>query len=286
MTRAEAGLLLLTCPLGDPTAPTLTPAQYDALASHLAQKSMSEVTPDMDVTKELLLSLGLTESLAERVAFLLDRDAALSDYLAWGRDHGITVRTALSDRYPGALTRLRRNAPAALFCKGDPELLLRPCVALVGSRQIAPTGRAFAEAVGTMAAKEGFVLASGGAPGADQAAQTACLRQGGRVIVFTPGRLTDLPSDERVLYCSEGGYDLEFTAGRALARNRLIHALAEKTFVAQCTPGKGGTWQGSAENLKHGWSSLFVFDDGSPGAAALMARGAAGIRRLSSLRDL
>ena len=84
----------------------------------------------------------------------------------------------------------------------------------------------------------------------------------------------------------EGGFELGFSAQRALSRNRLIHAMGEKTLVAQCRAGTGGTWDGTTENLRHGWSPVFVNSDGSEGAQALIARGAVPVRTLSGLDDL
>ena len=60
----------------------------------------------------------------------------------------------------------------------------------------------------------------------------------------------------------------------ALARNCLIHAMGEKTLVAQCAEGTGGTWSGSQWNLRRGMSELYVFDDGSAASAALQSCGA------------
>ena len=62
---------------------------------------------------------------------------------------------------------------------------------------------------------EELVLASGGANGADQTAQAACVRAGGNVIVFTAGRLLDCAAHARVLYVSEGGCELPFSTPRA-----------------------------------------------------------------------
>lgn len=147
-------------------------------------------------------------------------------------------------------------------------------MSLVGSRALKPENRAFAERIGRLAAQEGLVLCSGGAAGADRAAQEACLSAGGSVVCFVPDELTCRAFDERVLYCSEDGWQCAFTAQRALRRNHCIHALGEKTFVAQCDLHHGGTWAGSEDNLRHGLSPVFVYNDGSPAAQALAQRGA------------
>ena len=75
------------------------------------------------------------------------------------------------------------------------------------------------------------------------------------------------------------------TSMRALSRNRVIHALGEKTFVAQCNLGMGGTWSGTAKNLKENWSPVFCFRDGSEATIQLEQMGAISIE-LSDLTDI
>ena len=132
-------------------------------------------------------------------------------------------------------------------------------------------------------------MVSGNAVGADQTAQQACVRAGGSVICFLADELQrHAPQPgSRVLMVSEDGFDLPFSTARAYRRNRLIHSMAEKSFVAQCALGSGGTWQGTTENLRRGWSDVFVCDDGSEAARALSARGATLLRstQLRSLSD-
>mgnify|MGYP004500579419 CR=1 FL=1 len=45
-------------------------------------------------------------------------------------------------------------------------------------------------------------------------------------------------------------------------------------FVAQCTAGSGGTWNGATESLKRRLSEVYVYADGSADAAALVREGA------------
>ena len=111
----------------------------------------------------------------------------------------------------------------------------------------------------------------------------ACLAAGGQVIVVLAAPCPP-PADPHILLCWEDSFDLPFSPARALSRNRIIHALGEKTLVAQAAPGSGGTWRGTEENLRRGWSPVFLFDDCSPGALALMERGATGIG-MSQLAD-
>jgi hypothetical protein len=44
--------------------------------------------------------------------------------------------------------------------------------------------------------------------------------------------------------------------------------------VSQSSYGSGGTWHGTLDNLKAGWSPVFVNDTGDPGSQGLIERGA------------
>jgi predicted Rossmann fold nucleotide-binding protein DprA/Smf involved in DNA uptake len=65
-----------------------------------------------------------------------------------------------------------------------------------------------------------------------------------------------------------------FNAGNAMARNRVIYALAGHALVVQAEQGKGGTWAGATENLREHWVPLLVRQSTEvPGNAELMRRG-------------
>ena len=272
MRPSEEGLLLLCCKLGQPVRP-LSPSEYKQLESYVRAMNLTRSKDDFyEVTPKYLASLGYSQEMSLRIHSLLDRPEVLKNYLAAQPD--ISVITRISEKFPHRLRRLGNDCPPALFGKGDTELLNSHCIALVGSRMLFPRGSAFARRIGTMAAEEGFTLVSGGASGADSVAQEACLAAGGYVICFVPDALETYPSHPHVLYCCAEGYDLPFSNARALRRNYFIHAMGEKTFVAQCPRASGGTWNGSMENLKHGWSEVYVLNDGSEGAEALANLGA------------
>ncbi|MBQ7255388.1 MAG: DNA-processing protein DprA [Oscillospiraceae bacterium] len=278
MTAAETGVLMLTCPLGQMQAPILTAYQFAQTAKRVRLMRSRARDPIGELTDAALYTLGFTLEQSARLVKLLSREELCSAYLLEGERQNVTTLTVRSEQYPAALRRLGAHTPPALFAKGDLSILQLPRIALVGSRALLPKNRIFAERIGIRAAERGYALVSGGAAGADRTAQEACLSHGGSVIVCTPEQLSSCPEHTNVLYLSELGYDLPFSIPRALSRNRVIHALGEKTFVAQCTAGRGGTWQGSTENLREGYSPLYVFDDGSDGANALIARGAEPIR--------
>ncbi|MBQ3357136.1 MAG: DNA-processing protein DprA [Oscillospiraceae bacterium] len=276
MRGAEECLLLLCCKLGQPVKP-LTPAEYKQMESYVAAVTLTRPKGDLgSITPRYLATLGYNEEMSARILSLLNRPRVLHDYLTAHRD--IHVLTRLDEAFPQRLRRLGGDCPPALFCKGDTALLHTRCISAVGSRMLLARGAAFAQEVGRRAAKEGFTLVSGNAAGADTAAQEACLRAGGSVVCFVPDELTRYAVRENVLYCSAYGYDLPFSGSRALYRNLLIHALGEKVFVAQCPSTSGGTWSGTSENLKRRLSDVYVLNDGSAGANALIALGATGVK--------
>ena len=268
-------------------AGALSLAQARELSRRARAAGIGEEDPFRDVSVKDVRRLGYSEYEAGHIVSLLGRERQLDGYLLAAEKADVAVITRLDARFPQRLReQLGARCPAALFCRGDLRLLQRPCISVVGSRHLASPGAQFAAQAGRLAAKEGFTLCSGDAMGADRTAQEACLRGGGSVLIFPATELVYCPARENVLYAAEGGFELGFSAQRALGRNRFIHAMGEKTLVAQTGFGKGGTWSGSLDNLQHEYSPLFVFDDGSEGARALCARGATPVQALTSLQAL
>jgi predicted Rossmann fold nucleotide-binding protein DprA/Smf involved in DNA uptake len=234
--------------------------------------------PDRALRFEDLTGLGFKNELAGHIMALLEDGDLLEQYLERGTQVGCVPLSRISPSYPMSVrNRLGMDAPGCLWIKGDPELMSMPGVALVGSRDIFPENQRFAAEVGRQAARQGYVLISGNARGADAIAQSSCLREGGMVISIVADSLWKHPVRENVLYISEDGFDLSFHAHRALSRNRLIHCMGLYTFVAQTDLGRGGTWDGTLRNLKAGWSPVFCYQDGSRASQELQQMGAVGI---------
>ena len=268
-------------------AGALSLAQAREISRRARAAGIGEEDPFRDVTVKDVRRLGYSEYEAGHIVSLLGRERQLDGYLLAAEKADVAVITRLDARFPQRLReQLGARCPAALFCRGDLELLQSVCVSVVGSRHLASPGAQFAAQAGRLAAREGFTLCSGDAMGADRTAQEACLSNGGSVLIFPATELVYCPIRKNTLYAAEGGFELGFSAQRALGRNRFIHAMGEKTLVAQTGFGKGGTWSGSLDNLQHEYSPLFVFDDGSEGARALCARGATPVQALTSLQAL
>lgn len=273
MNAREEGFLLLSSTLGNPERKILTTAQLRTLAMRMA--TMPRPETDRELTAEDLYAIGYGPEMAERILSLLEELPLLRHYHAKGWQADCTPITRVSTGYPVHLRkRLGLDAPGVLWAKGDLSLLERPMIALVGSRDIAAPNAEFAAMAGREAARQGYVLVSGNARGADRIAQKACLEAGGKIISVVADELMKQSVRDNVLYLSEEGYDSAFSSVRALSRNRVIHALGEKVLVAQCTLGMGGTWSGTTRNLKENWSPVFCFGDGSEAVRQLEQLGA------------
>ena len=273
MTGRERGFLLLASHLGDPSRKPLTGPQLRSLAQRVREMEVDD--PDRDLTEQDLMALGYGQAMAKRIVELLSEEERLDHYLARGKRAGCVCVTRVSPDYPVLLRqRLGLDAPALLWCRGDVGLLNTPGVALVGSRDLAEENRRFAAEVGKQAVKQGLALISGNARGADRTAQDAALESGGNVISIVADELTGHPIRENVLWVSEDGFSEPFSAQRALSRNRIIHALGWRAFVAQTRANMGGTWDGTVKNLRFGWSEVYCFADGSEGCGLLHRMGA------------
>lgn len=276
MRSVQQGFLLLTSHLGDPESKPLTVAQLRTLTQRVQSADRPEEARDLN--RKDLLSLGYSEEAANNILYLLSRQEQLDYYVNQATKWDCYPITRISSLYPAILRRrLGLDCPGCLWAKGDSSLLGRPAIALVGSRELRQENLRFAQEAGRQAAKQGYVLVSGNARGADRTAQESCLASGGQVISIVADSLQSCKDRPGVLYLSEDGFDHSFSAIRALSRNRLIHAMGALTLVAQCGHGKGGTWSGTVQNLRHSWSPVFCFQDGSDAARELTQMGASSV---------
>lgn len=287
MTAGERGFLLLTAFLGDPDTKPLTLAQFRKLAQKA--RMMQPPETDRELVVDDIVQLSLEPGIAERVVGLLQRESQLDWYLEKARKKGVTPITRISAEYPVGLHRsLGLDAPGALWCLGDLSILKMPRISVVGSRDLCKENETFAWEAGKQAALQGYALVSGNARGADKAAQEGCLAHGGKVISIVADTLETKTQTDSVLYISETGFDLPFSSYRALQRNRIIHAISSRTLIAQCSHSAGGTWEGTVENLRHGYSQVLCYHDTTDAMSKLVDMGGQWVTKeqLTNLDDL
>ena len=150
--------------------------------------------------------------------------------------------------FPGSLREIQ-DAPTVLFAKGRLELLGRPAVAIVGSRDHSAYGAEVCRMIAGAAAAAGITVISGMARGLDAIAHQAALDAGGATIgVLGNGLGVIYPAANRALYDRVGREGLlvsEFppgerpNAGSFPRRNRLISGMARVTVVVEAAHGSG-----------------------------------------------
>lgn len=113
------------------------------------------------------------------------------------RAAGASMICAGDPHYPATLRDIA-DAPPILWCLGDPAILARPMVALVGARNASSLGTRMARALARELGEAGFVVASGLARGIDTAAHTASLNSG-TVAVHAGGVDVVYPAENTVL---------------------------------------------------------------------------------------
>lgn len=280
-TEAEKCMLLLLLPMMETRA--IRPGEFARMERMLKALGSGKNDLGGDVTERELMRLGLSAETAREMHYRLEQAPVLEQMLKNLDKMGVIPITRISPEYPQKLRRtLGTGAPLVLYCAGNPELFGKPCVSLVGSRKMRPAGAAFARRLGASAARENLTYVSGGAAGADTLGFEAAIEQGGSAVLFLAdsllARMRDMRTlleSGRLLLVSEYGCDQPFSKGRAHSRNRLIHAMGERVFVAQTDYGSGGTWSGTISNLKNGWSPVYMCNDEpeDPGTLGLIERG-------------
>src|ERR1051325_5737643 len=156
-------------------------SEWNQLARKIAESSLK--TPaalqgrDAD---ELAKALAIPADEAERIARLLEFAGQLSVELQNLFEQGLWAVTRVDELYPPHLRdTLKHQAPTVLFGAGEIRLLQRAGVAVVGSRDIAEAGAAFAREVGAKAVAAKRPVVSGGARGTDRISMQAALEADG-----------------------------------------------------------------------------------------------------------
>lgn len=150
---------------------------------------------------------------------------------------------------------------ANLYAAGDLELLARPCVAVVGSREASTAGRRMAWQLASELAAQGVVVVSGLAAGIDGAAHRSAMETGGRTIAVIgspldrvyPKRHAELQQaiHEKHLLLSPFAPGTGTTRGHFPARNRVMARIADATVVVEAGE-KSGTVHQVRESLAIG----------------------------------
>jgi len=163
----------------------------------------------------------------------------------------------------------------SIYTVGNAELLKRPCVAIVGTREVTPDGAVRSRRLARELSAESVVIVSGLARGVDTEALTAAIHAGGKVaaVIGTPvdrvypaenSRLQETIYREHLLVSQfrpgERVYPSNFPE-----RNKLMAALSDATVIIEAGDTSGSLHQ-AAECVRLGrWLFITksVVDDSS-----------------------
>ncbi|WP_455823108.1 DNA-processing protein DprA [Pseudomonas graminis] len=193
-------------------------------------------------------SLGLPASSADARRCPEVRDGA-SAALAWLERPAQHLLMWDQPEYPALLAETD-DAPAFLFVAGDPAILEKPQLAMVGSRRASRPGLDTAAAFSRSLASAGFVITSGLALGIDGAAHQAALDVGGQTIgVLGTGleklypqrhrRLAAAMIEQGSAVVSEFPLDAPPQAANFPRRNRIISGLSLGVLVVEASRASG-----------------------------------------------
>jgi DNA processing protein len=186
---------------------------------------------------------------AEACAGLLEPDwAGVEQDLQWLSGGGRQLITRDDPRYPSRLLETA-DAPLALFCHGDPALLQRPQLAVVGARTATPSGLETAEAFAAELTRHGLLITSGLALGVDGAAHRGALAADGATLAVCgtgldrvyPARHRELAHDIAVrgLLVSEFPTGTPPLSENFPRRNRVISGLSLGVLVVEAALQSG-----------------------------------------------
>ena len=213
--------------------------------------------------RKLLKSFGLPEAVFSaseaELATVIGHDLATKLFqhnankeidadLAWAAESGNRIITLADADYPKALLD-QPDPPVLLYAKGRVELLNRPTIAVVGSRNATKQGEANAEAFSEALASAGITIVSGLALGIDAAAHRGGLKLTASTIAVIgtgPDRIYPARNADLARRIADGGLIIsEFAVGTPpLAnnfprRNRIIAGLGMGCLVVEAAQRSG-----------------------------------------------
>lgn len=207
-----------------------------------------------------ILSAGfpaLQKCVPEKIALALSTkpddalQAQIDKTLAWASEPGNHVLTLADTNYPPALLSIA-DPPPLLYAKGRTELLSRPAVAIVGSRNATAQGMQNAERFAQTLSTAGLCVVSGLALGIDAAAHagacSAVSGQGSTIAITGTGLDLVYPAKHRALahrIAEQGCLLSEYPIGTAAIaanfprRNRLISGMSLGVLVVEAALQSG-----------------------------------------------
>ena len=174
-------------------------------------------------------------------------EAAVLAEMKAARQRGARLICRGDPHYPRDLDSLS-DAPPILWVVGDPAVLARPMVAMVGARNASSLGLRMARSLADGLGDAGYVVASGLARGIDTSAHLAALGTGtvavmaGGVDVLYPSenaRLAEQIAEEGGARISEQPMGMQPVSRHFPTRNRIVSGLSRAVVVVEAAAKSG-----------------------------------------------
>ena len=259
LTDDTKAVLLLCGVFGkNRSAKPLTQTEYTSLVHWLISVEMrpSDLLRNKNIA-EAAMGAKLDK---QRLESLLGRGVQLGFAVEEWQRNGVWIISRSDTDYPARYkSHLVDKAPPLLFGAGKRSLLIGGGLAIIGSRNVDKHGEAFTRQAAKLCALNGIPVVSGGARGVDSFAMTASMENSGVTIGIIAENLLKKSlertarhaiADGRLLLVSPYHPNARFTVGTAMARNKLIYAMADYGLVVNAEHKKGGTWAGATEELR------------------------------------
>jgi DNA processing protein len=189
-----------------------------------------------------LEACGLPGATAQAVISRVGFSAADKE-IAWSRELGIQLMHWGESAYPPRLLEIY-DPPPLLYFRGDPQVLRRHSISIVGTRRPTPYGNLMAERLGRDLAARGLVIVSGLARGIDCLAHRgACAAERGATVgILGTGMDVVYPKENLKVFAEvekKGALISEFPLGTHAApenfpvRNRIVAGMSLGTIVVE-----------------------------------------------------
>jgi DNA processing protein len=223
--------------------PGLGPTRSRKLVEHFGS---AEAVFHASLTE--LESTGIQAVSAQSIATGKSAELAREE-LSRAADADVTVLSMDDPLYPPRLKEIY-DPPLILYVRGEPAVLAKPGIAMVGTRHPTPYGSGMAERLGCDLAGQGLVIISGMARGVDTASHRGAIAAKGKTIaVFGTGVDVIYPKEnsrlsEQILAFG-GALVSEFSMGSFAApqnfpiRNRILSGMSIGVLVVEAAEYSG-----------------------------------------------
>jgi DNA processing protein len=226
---------------------TLTPGLGPTRGRKIADR-FSNVQDIFHASLTELEGLGLQAHSAQAIALGKSLELAHEEF-ARATQAGIIILTREDQQWPMRLNEIY-DPPLVLYVRGNPEMVGRPGIAVIGTRHPTPYGIGMAERLACDLAARGLVIFSGLARGVDAAAHRGALKSSNRTVaVFGTGVDVIYPKENKKvaesIVAAGGAVVSEFPLETFAApqnfpiRNRIISGLSLGVLVVEAAEFSG-----------------------------------------------